>query len=93
MLLPFRYNIKVKFIFVMIIYPMIFTALQFWVTDNIIKYSENNESIKNLSENNDKEYKKNQEMTSDPEYNKTEKNELHVNLDNDSITKPLLEKV
>lgn len=92
MLLPFRYNIKVKFVFVMIIYPMIFTALQFWVTDNIIKYSEENGSIKNV-DNNNINNEKSKEMTRDQEIDIEERNDLHINLAQDSITKPFLEKV
>ena len=48
--MPFQ-DKKMKFIFVMVVYPMIFTVMQYWITDNFLKYSEN-EVIeeKNLNE-------------------------------------------
>ena len=36
-IIPFKNNPKVKLVFVMIIFPVIFNALCFWITDNIIK--------------------------------------------------------
>jgi hypothetical protein len=40
LLCPFGQNHKLKFIFVMIIYPMIFSIIQIWIFDNILKKSE-----------------------------------------------------
>jgi hypothetical protein len=36
-LTPLSYSNKVKLIFVMIVYPLAFTILQLWITDNFIK--------------------------------------------------------
>jgi len=40
LLYPFGQNQKLKFIFVMIIYPTVFNIIQIWIFDNILKKSE-----------------------------------------------------
>jgi len=101
MLLPFRNNIKLKFVFVMIIYPMIFTSLQFWITDNIIKKSnasaqaekENNYNNIYNEINNELDIKEIEERHN-KRINCEVLNEKNIyKIDKDSITKPLLEKI
>jgi hypothetical protein len=44
MLSPFSSNGKIKLIMVMVIFPVILTAFNFWIIDNILKFNpENNE--------------------------------------------------
>jgi len=94
LLLPFENNPKVKLIFVMIIYPLTFTAIQFWITDNIIKYTDENhirknEDKKKLEDKNNKET----EISMDTEIGNSEDNHVQINQNNDSTKKPLLETV
>jgi hypothetical protein len=44
---PVKYNPKMKLIFVMIIFPIIFNIIQFWFTDNFIKINNHTEEKKN----------------------------------------------
>lgn len=104
MLLPFRNNIKLKFVFVMIIYPMIFTSMQFWITDNIIKKSststqpENEINNKNIYKdfNNvliikEIEEQNNKLIIEHEAPNESETKNYKTN--SDSITEPLLNKI
>lgn len=90
MLLPFKDNIRLKFVFVMIIYPLIFTGMQFWITDNIIKKkSEREENKKSANDPNWRDMEnKDKSNTNDGQIEN-----MNMMIENDSITKPLLEKV
>lgn len=90
MLLPFKDNLQLKFIFVMIIYPLIFTGMQFWITDNIIKKKSDNAENRTLANGanlTNLEYKNNLYIEVDNKEN------MNLMIENDSITKPLLEKI
>lgn len=45
---PFVFNHKVELLMVMIVFPLIFNAIQFWVFDEILKFNINPESDRNL---------------------------------------------
>ena len=45
---PFVFNHKVELLMVMIVFPLIFNAIQFWVFDEILKFNLNPESDRNL---------------------------------------------
>jgi hypothetical protein len=44
-LMPFQQSAKLKLVVVMVIYPVLFTTLQFILTDNFIKKNENEKNI------------------------------------------------
>ena len=45
---PFVFNHKVELLMVMIVFPLLFNAIQFWVFDEILKFNINPESDRNL---------------------------------------------
>lgn len=45
---PFVFNHQVELLMVMIVFPLIFNAIQFWVFDEILKFNLNPESDRNL---------------------------------------------
>ena len=45
---PFVFNHQVELLMVMIVFPLIFNAIQFWVFDEILKFNVNPESDRNL---------------------------------------------
>jgi hypothetical protein len=53
LLTPFKNDPKLKLIFVMIIFPVIFNIIQFWFTDNVIKSKPVNQNNKDNRDNED----------------------------------------
>ena len=53
MLIPFDNHRQIKIIFVMIVYPLFFTFLQIWITDNFLKKNEGVNEDKSQNEMND----------------------------------------
>ena len=53
MLIPFDNHRQIKIIFVMIVYPLFFTVLQIWITDNFLKKNEGVNEDKSQNEMND----------------------------------------